>query len=233
MNLKPTYFALPYSKGVCFCLDRCPEEVGSFLLRLSESWITEGEVLKNGSRSLVLRVDIGGVFYILKIYNKRALHRRLRYAISYSRAFQSWKSGHQMAKAGIPVACPLAILEERKFFIPGRAILLMPVAQGDDLLSLVKDDKLSETQLGRIADKLTSLFQKMKSSSMTHGDMKATNILIDDKCEPSLIDMDGGVLHVSDKSFQVSREKEKARFMKNWESYPAAKEAFRNVFGEG
>ena len=137
-----------------------------------------------------------------------------------------------MSEAGIPVAQPLAILEERNFGIPGRSILLMPVAQGNDLLSLIQENQLSSEQLNEVAAKLTSIFKQMKEASLTHGDMKATNILIDDQLNPMLIDIDGAVLHRSRKSFEALRSKDAARFMKNWQTHPEAQEAFRDVFGK-
>lgn len=189
-------------------------------------------MLKNGSRSTVLRTEIDGAPYILKIYKKMAFHRRLRYALTRSRAFQSWDSGQSMAEAGIPVAQPLAILEERNFCIPGRSILLMPVAHGNDLLTLVQENKLSSEQLEKIAVKLTAIFEQMKAASLTHGDMKATNILIDDQLNPMLIDIDGAILHRSAKSLEALRAKDAARFMKNWQIHPEAQEVFRDVFGK-
>jgi len=228
----PHFSTLSFSKGKGLCLQDCPQNVRDFLETLPSSWTCEGEMLKNGSRSTVKSTAIEGASYVVKIYKKMPFHRRLRYALTRSRAFQSWESGQAMAEAGIPIARPLAILEERQFGIPARAALLMPVAQGDDLLSLVERNLLSPSQLTEIAEKLTEIFKTMMKSSLTHGDMKATNILIDDSSQPTLIDIDGAVIHRSRKSFDVLRAKDRARFMKNWQTHPAAREAFHDVFGK-
>ena len=226
------YSTLTFDQGKSLCLQDCPQNVRSFLEALPSSWSCAGEMLKNGSRSTVKLTAIDGTNYVMKIYKKMPFHRRLRYAFTQSRAFQSWESGQAMAEAGIPVARPLAIIEERQFGIPARAALLMPVAQGDDLLSLIERSQLNQNQFAKIAENLTGVLQTMMGASLTHGDMKATNILIDDSLNPTLIDIDGAIIHRSSKSFETSRAKDQARFMKNWQTHPAAQEAFRDVFGK-
>jgi len=228
----PHFSSLSFNQGKGLCLQDCPQNVRNFLEALPPTWACEGEMLKNGSRSTVKSTSIDGTSYVVKIYKKMPFHRRLRYALTRSRAFQSWESGQAMAEEGIPVARPLAILEERHLGVPARAALLMPVAQGDDLLSLVERKLLSPSQLTEIAEKLTEVFDTMMGASLTHGDMKATNILIGDSLQPTLIDIDGAIIHRSLKKFEASRAKDQARFMKNWQTHPAAQEAFRDVFGK-
>ncbi|SHI85524.1 tRNA A-37 threonylcarbamoyl transferase component Bud32 [Rubritalea squalenifaciens DSM 18772] len=199
---------------------------------LEKTWIAPGESLKQGSRSTVTRIDLEGISYVAKIYKKMPFHRRLRYALTRSRAFQSWETGHAMLEAGIPIARPLAIVEERPMGIPARAALLMENAVGEDLLSLVQRQALDSDQLKEIAAKLQVVFFTMEKKRITHGDFKATNIILDDTLSPTFIDNDAAILHQSQKSYQPAAEKDRKRFMANWQTHPEAQEAFRDVFGK-
>ena len=198
--------------------------------QLPLSWKTEGVMLKNGSRSTVKLVILDQQSYVVKIYKKMPLHRRLRYALTRSRAFQSWDCGQFMCEENLPVARPLAIIEERTFGIPARAALFMESASGDDLLNIVTTNTLSESDLKTIASRLRSIFDLMCDLKITHGDMKATNILIDDNLDIKLIDIDAAQQHRSSSSFLKARKKDQLRFLANWKNHPLALRIFSSVY---
>jgi tRNA A-37 threonylcarbamoyl transferase component Bud32 len=198
--------------------------------QLPQSWETEGSMLKNGSRSTVKLITIDSTPYVIKIYKKMPFHRRLRYALTRSRAFQSWVEGVRMTEHQLPVASPLAIIEERQFGIPGRAALIMESAKGENLLSLVTENQLSSEGFQTVARNLTRTFDKMRDLSITHGDMKATNIIIDDELNIRLIDIDAAQQHKSSNSFDKARNKDKERFIANWKNHPDALQAFSAVY---
>lgn len=221
---------LPHCKSLC--LRDCSPAIRAYMSGLEKTWSAEGETLKLGSRSTVTRIDLEGVSYVAKIYKRMPFHRRLRYAFTQSRAFQSWNTGHKMSGVGIPVARPLTIVEERPFGIPARAALLMENAPGQDLLDLVQRNVLGKDQLAIIAEKLTAIFSIMREKQITHGDFKATNILIDSSLSPTFIDIDAAQIHSCASSYKQAAEKDQKRFMANWQTHPEAQEAFRDVFGK-
>lgn len=210
----------------------CPSPIRDYLRALPSSWAADGETLKMGSRSTVTRISVRDVIYVVKIYKSMPIHRRLRYALTQSRAFQSWSIGHTMLTSGIPVARPLAITEERAFGIPSRAALIMENAKGDSLLDLIERQMLNSDQLSIIADKLRSVFSRMLEQKITHGDLKATNIIINQSLCPTFIDIDAAMKHSHIKSYRQSAEKDHKRFMANWQKHPETQEIFRNVFGK-
>jgi len=193
----------------------------ALLQRPQELWHPEGTILKPGSRSTVTRLDLGDESFVIKQYKALRFHRRLRYALTRSRARQSWENGQVMARLGIPVARPLALLEETSLGIPGRAIVLMPFQAGS---------ALSEKHFPSIADKLHHIFALMRTHRITHGDLKSSNILIDQNGTPHFIDLDASLLHHSPSSFEKARAKDKARFSKNWDTNSTLAKAMATVF---
>ena len=223
---------LQYPQGKSLCLPTTSDAVKKFMQNMPLSWKTEGVTLKKGSRSTVTMVTIEQQNYVVKIYKKMPLHRRLRYSLTKSRAFQSWDSGQLMHEANLPVARPLAIIEERPLGIPGRAALLMESANGEDLLNIVNNNTLSVNDLKMVASKLQNTFDHMCELKITHGDMKATNILIDENLDLKLIDIDAAQQHSSPSSFHQAREKDRLRFLTNWKDTPLALDIFGSVYSE-
>ena len=198
-------------------LNNVPEDLLSAI-----DWDVPGSLLKPGSRSVVTRVEIGETSYVFKQYKSLGLHRRIRYALTRSRARQSWKNGQLMADFGLPVVRPLAFFEESKFGIPGRSLLIMPFQKGTPLNEYPHPEK--------VLPFLEEIFQTMSRHRITHGDLKATNILIDEDANPHFIDIDASQIHRSKASYLKARQKDEARFQKNWVDDPNARKIFQTIF---
>jgi serine/threonine protein kinase len=65
---------------------------------------------------------------------------------------------------------------------------------------------------------------------MTHGDLKITNILIDEHEHPVLIDFDGAKEHASKARLKKSWHEEIKRFLANFASNPAISNQFKVEF---
>ena len=70
----------------------------------------------------------------------------------------------------------------------------------------------------------------MSRHRITHGDLKATNILIDEDANPHFIDIDASQIHRSKASYLKARQKDEARFQKNWVDDPNARKIFQTIF---
>ena len=185
-------------------------------------WDLPGDLLKAGSRSTVTRVDLGENAYVFKQYKSLALHRRIRYALVRSRARQSWENAQTLADFGLPIVRPIAFFEETFLKIPGRALLIMPFQKGTPL------DEYQDME--RVAPKLKAIFNSMAHHQVTHGDMKASNIIIAENGDPQFIDIDASLIHRSQTAYLKARQKDKARFLKNWEGNGKARAIFAEVF---
>lgn len=185
-------------------------------------WDLPGDLLKAGSRSTVTRVEVGANAYVFKQYKSLALHRRIRYALTRSRARQSWENGQALADFGLPIIRPIAFFEETFIKVPGRALLIMPFQKGTPL------DEYKDME--SVAPKLKAVFNSMARHQVTHGDMKASNIIIAENGDPQFIDIDASLIHRSRTAYLKARQKDKSRFLKNWEGKEKASAILAEVF---
>ena len=208
-----------------------PDAVIAYLQSPQKLWKTAGTVLKAGYRSTVIQVDIDGSPFVLKQYTKLGLHRRVRYALTRTRAIQAWQAGHVMAALRLPVARPLAVLTETQLGIPARSALLMQLLPGKTLLDLVEQGA-PISQLEPLAQQLSKFFEVMAKYRITHGDMKATNIIVSAEGKLSFIDLDATEISRSSARFGKRREKDRLRLGRNWQTHPVAAKVFHDVFGK-
>jgi RIO-like serine/threonine protein kinase len=87
-----------------------------------------------------------------------------------------------------------------------------------------EDDPIFATMAARIL----TLFINLVHLSITHGDLKMTNILIEDQ-RPILIDFDGMVEHRTQLGLKRAFRKEMERFMENWEKNPGVYALFEKM----
>ena len=73
---------------------------------------------------------------------------------------------------------------------------------------------------------MVELFAALARHNISHGDMKATNILIDgDKAV--LVDLDALKQHRFSWAFRRAFQKDIARFLRNWDDEPKIQELFK------
>ena len=91
------------------------------------------------------------------------------------------------------------------------------------MVEFFKDVDLNQNL--EVVDRIVKLFKKMESAQISHGDMKATNIIIDNK-RPVLIDLDAMRKHISKTRFLHFQREDKKRFFKNLSAIPEVDKLF-------
>lgn len=170
-----------------------------------------GQMLKNGSTCTVASVD-AGTQLVIKRYNLKHWRHALSRAWRPSRAWHSWLAGHRLAFYGIATPQPLAMLEERIGPLRGRAFLVTAHCAGPDLLTVLDPD--SEPSLTMQAA-IRLLFGTLYELRITHGDLKATNLLWLDE-QIVLIDLDALVQHRQARAFERDWRRDRQRLLRNW-----------------
>jgi tRNA A-37 threonylcarbamoyl transferase component Bud32 len=173
-------------------------------------------VMKEGSRSMVAKWQSHEGLWIIKDYKTPGLRRRARFALSQSRCLQSWNMSRLCHTMGIAAAKIILVAEERLAGLPGRSLAIMEYVQGTPLNQLVANQSLSLTDLRQLASRLAEQVNQLSSSMITHGDFKASNIIVDSNLKPHLIDLDGAILHRSKRNFWKAYRRDGARFRANW-----------------
>ena len=78
-----------------------------------------------------------------------------------------------------------------------------------------RDTNIPVADRKNMAEKVSVLLQRFFNRQFTHGDLKASNVMI---CgdEAVLIDLDSMQAHTQKKAFEQGKEKDVKRFLKNW-----------------
>ena len=153
-----------------------------------------GDILKRGNTCFVSRIQVAGKDIVVKRYNYKGLWHSLRHTLKGSRAKKCWLFGHRLRWLSVPVAEPLAYIELRHCGIIRQSYILNKYIDGQNVLDYINHPRLDEEARQEARDKTYALLDQIAEHKVTHGDLKATNILICDD-QPVLIDLDSMKRH--------------------------------------
>ncbi|WP_157354023.1 lipopolysaccharide kinase InaA family protein [Aromatoleum toluclasticum] len=177
-----------------------------------DSWIAAGKALKRGNTCTVARVELDGRPLVIKRYNLKHLGHAISRAWRPTRAWHSWREGHRLSLFGIPTPRPLALIEERWGPLRARAWLVTEYCGGPDMLAhLAPDTEPAPAE----AASLRVLFETLYRERISHGDLKATNLLWDGS-QALVIDLDAACQHATQTGFHRAWRRDRARFLRNW-----------------
>jgi len=185
------------------------------VLDQADALLAQGPLYKNGGSATVGRVDIGGRPLVLKRYNIKGFSHWLKRFWRPTRAWHSWREGNRLAFLGIATPRPLAVLEQRFFWLRSRAYLLTEHLAGPDVIErfapYVESGEVPPAEL----EALEQLFAELIRERISHGDFKGHNLFWQDD-RWVLIDLDSMRQHASPHSFAKAYARDRARFMRNW-----------------
>ena len=182
------------------------------LLEAPDEAVLRGRLLKDGRTSTVVEVEQEGRALVIKRYNLKNLKHVLGRFWRPSRAWHSWREGHRLQFYGISTPTPLALLEERIGPLRSRAFLVNDYCPGSNLIAYLTPDSEPPSD---VAQALLTLFETLYRLRISHGDLKATNLLWHDG-RVWLIDLDAMMQHRSDKAFSQAWRRDRARLLRNW-----------------
>lgn len=182
------------------------------LLADPDTAIAHGHILKDGRTCTVARVDVDGRPLVIKRYNLKHLGHALSRCWRHTRAWQSWREAHRLRFLGIATPAPLALIETRLGPLRGRAWLISEHCPGSCLLTHLESDAPPPPAEARA---LTRLFTALHRARISHGDLKATNLLWH-AGEVVLIDLDAMQQHDSAATHARAWAKDRARLLRNW-----------------
>ncbi|MEZ5530394.1 MAG: lipopolysaccharide kinase InaA family protein [Porticoccaceae bacterium] len=185
------------------------------LLAEPEAEFGQAQFLKRGNTATVVKVAGDHGDWVLKRYNIKNFWHGLSRCWRPSRAWISWKSAHRLELLGIRTPRPVAMCEERFGPLRQRAYLVTEYVGDDNLQAwlLRCDGREIPAWLDR---QVVQLFDNLWRGSTSHGDMKATNLLVVDE-HLELIDLDALQHHRSRRCFIRQFRKDLQRFMDNWQ----------------
>ena len=183
-------------------------------------------LLKAGNTATVVCYKIDGKQLVVKRYNMKNRFHALRLSFKKTRADISWRSAHLLLRNRINTPKPVAIKEIRFGPLRNRSFFIYEYIKGKNARQFFLDAKTEEAKI--LAESIINLFYKLKSLKISHGDMKATNIMIHDN-KPFFIDLDSMRWHKRELRFSHAWEKDIKRFMKNWDKSPELAGLFKRL----
>lgn len=126
---------------------------------------------------------------VLRRLNYGRFRHQVRDFFRPSRAFRAMRHSLALEQAGLPVPRAVAVADVRKFRWPITAYFVTEEIPRAITLRehLARNGRLPAEVVGRLAQ----LFATLHSAGFIHGDTKSTNILLDERLHPWLIDLDG------------------------------------------
>lgn len=189
------------------------DEVGPDFINNIDLLVKQGELLKDGNSATVVKVSYAGKQLVIKRYNIKSFWHWLTRCYRPSRAAVSWRNGNLLELMGVATPKTLGFIEHRFGWLRKRAYLVCEYSDGQELIDVYQSRLPTETELGQ----LKMIFSLLRRYKVSHGDLKASNLLITQDGEISLIDLDAMHEHCSETAFQKAYAKDQQRFLKNWQ----------------
>lgn len=174
--------------------------------------VARGALLKNGRTCTVSRVRTASHTLVIKRYNLKSAAHALSRLWRPSRAWHAWIEAHRLTLLGIATPLPLAVSEERYGPLRRRAWLITAYCEGRSLAEHL--DPAREPPPAE-ADALRSLFATLFRARISHGDLKASNLLWTGH-ELQLIDLDAMTQHHAEAAHRRAWARDRARLLRNW-----------------
>jgi tRNA A-37 threonylcarbamoyl transferase component Bud32 len=170
--------------------------------------------LKRGNSASVLRVELDGRARVIKRYNLKSVAHWLRRFWRPSRAWHSWRNAQRLCLWGVPTPRPVALLEHRFGWLRARAYYVCDWVAGEPLAQVLPAADPLRRDL--LLDRLCGLLADLARLGLSHGDLKATNLLVDQDNQLMLLDLDGLRRHRRRATFERALARDIARLRANW-----------------
>ncbi|MCF6355934.1 MAG: lipopolysaccharide kinase InaA family protein [Candidatus Polarisedimenticolaceae bacterium] len=208
--------------------ERDSPELKTLLADPDASFPGRDQALKNGNTCTVWAARAGSQKLVIKRYNVKGLLHGLKLSTRPGRAMISWENAHRLLFYGIATPNPIAVVKIKRGPLQPIAYFLAEAVDDVDALSWFLQPAISMDEKAAMAKKITTLFAQLEAQQISHGDLKATNILIAD-AKPLLIDLDAMQQHEGEASFSKAWKRDLQRFMRNWKDAPEIEQLFSSL----
>lgn len=171
----------------------------------------DGIALKKGNSATVVQSELAGQPVVIKRYNIKTPWHFLRRCLRKSRANVSWYNANLLEYLGIATPRPLGFVEKRFLGLRQKAYFISEQIAGRSLADLAD----AEIQQADMLQQISELFEQLHRHHIYHGDLKATNLLVDQQQKIWLIDLDA-MQQITKTGFGRLHKKEQQRFLRNW-----------------
>jgi tRNA A-37 threonylcarbamoyl transferase component Bud32 len=209
-------------------------EFRRLLERIAHDQFEEKHSLKEDTTASVWRTRYNSRDLVVKRYNTQGIWHAIRRSFRKSRAENCRKMTDRFKDAGIDTAPNIAVIQEWAGPFKLRSWFICGYIEGKMLIAYFKKkDECNSalTELTQLKSAVADLFEKLRIHHLSHGDLKASNILLS-RGTLCLIDLDAACAHKYKVLFQRAHKKDRLRFMKNWQQRPEIRLVFEPLVNQ-
>jgi len=206
-----------------YCLMTQFQSLIPFGRRQLDKCMESGETFKHDQTTTVVKLELPQGKFVLKRYNPRSFAHKFKRALRRSRADRCWQMSYRFERAGLNVARPVFMYEDRFGPICKNAYFASEFISGEELLKTLPE--MTEIERQQVSDQFRQALAAMRTHLISHGDMKASNLLWENE-ELYFIDLDAARQHSSSKTWHRANRRDRERFMKNWRDHPELTKLF-------
>lgn len=188
------------------------DAVGADFIGHLDQLIADGELLKDGNSSTVAKVVVSGQSLVIKRYNMKSFWHFLKRCWRPSRAANAWKFGRLLELIGLPTPKVLGFVEKRSSCFRKEAYLITEWTAAEELSKRYPDLPPD----GEVASQIECVFCLLAKYQLHHGDLKASNLLMDKRHQVYLIDLDAMRQFKLLNFFKAHHEFDRKRYLNNW-----------------
>ena len=194
--------------------------------KLDKALANAMDSVKHDRTTTVVKWEFESHHFVLKRYNARTQGHKLKRAFRQTRARRCWQMSYEFQHVGLNVAAPALMYEKRFGPIRTTAYYAAQFLPGQELLTALPNMNTRDRK--KVLKALRDAYKIMQKHRITHGDMKATNLMwLDDQLY--FLDLDAAMIHRSDASWRRAHQRDRRRFLKNWKSDPELKKLFQRI----
>lgn len=189
-----------------------------------DGFLLNAEIIKNGNTCTVFRYQD----LIIKRYNIKNIWHFIKIQFIKSRGKNSWQVSNTFQLQNLPCPKPFFYFEKRFFFLRLTSYFAMERINGENIVSY--QESLQENiQNKKFKNNIFKLFNTLNYYKFIHGDLKKTNILVDNKMQIMMIDFDKSFFSMSQSIYNYKIKKQIARFLSNWKNKSKFLTAIRSL----
>lgn len=152
---------------------------------------------------------------VIKRYNTKNRLHAIRRIFRRSRADNCWQMSQAYNRAEISTPETIAVIQEWWGPFKARSWFICKHVSGKTLIEHFSDSLSQGPDINQIASEIRLIFDNLGSNYLSHGDFKASNILLSDT-GLYLIDLDSARKHKHKNRFKRAHYKDRDRFLENW-----------------
>jgi len=224
------YYFSRYWTRLIICAKNSLSDEMKQCLHDPDLFINKGVFLKDGNSSTVTLVKINDKKFVIKRYNIKSKMHALSRAFRPSRASVSWECAHMLVDYDVSTAIPIALIENRFGILRSKSFLITEFKEGECCFDYFNSEQCSNDDKKKAARSIIFILKKLESLKITHGDLKSSNILVDNNSTASLIDLDSMKQHKNNVSLIKAQAKDKKRFFLNWEKDVVTRKLLLDIY---